>query len=205
MKRIDECTFAIPAADGSSERRFATDWEVVRAQQGIELVGLDHPLVAAALNRWQDLEPEMLGVAVDGDDGPAAVSWWLVHSMGEKSQQHTFVQPLAINGDGARVPKLERDGPDLLRRPPNGACFSPQRRRELLHDVLEPMLRRELRHRGLVPEGASFSARLMGWAEVSADVTRHLNEVFADPELRREQIRTAAELDAAGTDWSDER
>ena len=38
-----------------------------------------------------------------------------------------------------------------------------------------------------------------------ADVTRRLNELFADHELRREQLQTAAELDAAGTDWGDER
>ena len=81
------------------------------------------------------------------------------------------------------------------------------------------MLQRELRHRGLVPEGGSFQAKLIGWAEVGthpdrgrreqppqdSDVTRRLNELFADPELRREQLRTAAELDAAGTDWGDER
>ena len=36
------------------------------------------------------------------------------------------------------------------------------------------------------------------------DVTRRLNELFADPELRLEQLRTAAESDAAGTDWGDE-
>lgn len=36
------------------------------------------------------------------------------------------------------------------------------------------------------------------------DVTRRLNELFADPALAREQLLTAAELDAAGTDWGDE-
>ncbi len=36
------------------------------------------------------------------------------------------------------------------------------------------------------------------------DVTRRLNELFADPALAREQVLTAAELDAAGTDWGDE-
>ena len=205
MQRIGERTFAISPADGGSERRFTTDREVARAQEGIELMGLDHPLVAGELKRWQNLEPEMRGVAVDGDDGPAALSWWLVHSMDENSQQHTFVRPLAVNADGARVSKLEREGPELLRRPPNGTCFSPERRRELLHDVLEPMLQRELQHRGLVTEGGSFRAKLIGWAEVGTDVTRRLNELFTDPELRREQLRTAAELDAAGTDWSDER
>lgn len=42
-------------------------------------------------------------------------------------------------------------------------------------------------------------------ARRDADVTRRLNELLADPDLRRELLRTAAELDAAGTDWSDER
>ncbi len=38
-----------------------------------------------------------------------------------------------------------------------------------------------------------------------AEVTRRLNELFADVELARAQARTASELDAVGTDWSDER
>ena len=42
-------------------------------------------------------------------------------------------------------------------------------------------------------------------ARRDADVTRRLNELFADPDLARGQARTANELDAAGTDWSDER
>ena len=36
------------------------------------------------------------------------------------------------------------------------------------------------------------------------DITRRLNELFADSALAREQLLTAAELDAAGTDWGDE-
>ena len=38
-----------------------------------------------------------------------------------------------------------------------------------------------------------------------ADVTRRLNELFADPELRREHLQAVAELNAARTDWGDER
>jgi hypothetical protein len=38
-----------------------------------------------------------------------------------------------------------------------------------------------------------------------AAVTRRLDELFADPELAGEQRRSAAELDAAGSDWNDER
>ena len=42
-------------------------------------------------------------------------------------------------------------------------------------------------------------------ARRDAEVTKRLNELFADPDLAREQARTARQLDAAGTDWSDER
>lgn len=38
-----------------------------------------------------------------------------------------------------------------------------------------------------------------------AAITRRLDELFADPALAEEQRRTAAELDAAGASWNDER
>jgi hypothetical protein len=38
-----------------------------------------------------------------------------------------------------------------------------------------------------------------------AEVTKRLDDLFADPELAREQARAANELDTVGTDWSDER
>jgi metal-responsive CopG/Arc/MetJ family transcriptional regulator len=41
-------------------------------------------------------------------------------------------------------------------------------------------------------------------ARSDAEVTRRLNEVFGNPEVAAEQLRVADELDAAGTDWSDE-
>ncbi len=41
-------------------------------------------------------------------------------------------------------------------------------------------------------------------ARRDAEVTRRLDELFEDPELRREQVGGAAALDVAGTDWSDE-
>ena len=42
-------------------------------------------------------------------------------------------------------------------------------------------------------------------ARRDAEVTRRLNELFADRDLAQEQARTASEWDAVGTDWSDER
>ena len=52
--------------------------------------------------------------------------------------------------------------------------------------------------KGAGPERAGLHQRQ------DTDVTRRLNELFADPALAREQLRTAAELDTVGTDWGDE-
>jgi metal-responsive CopG/Arc/MetJ family transcriptional regulator len=38
-----------------------------------------------------------------------------------------------------------------------------------------------------------------------ADVTKRLNELFADADLAQEQAREASEWDKVGTDWGDER
>ena len=42
-------------------------------------------------------------------------------------------------------------------------------------------------------------------ARRDAEVTKRLNELFADRDLAQEQARTAGELDVVGTNWSDER
>lgn len=41
-------------------------------------------------------------------------------------------------------------------------------------------------------------------ARSDAEVTRRLDEIFADPAVAAEQVRVADELNSAGTDWSDE-
>lgn len=42
-------------------------------------------------------------------------------------------------------------------------------------------------------------------ARRDAEITRRLNELFAVPDLAKPHGQDASELDAAGTDWSDER
>lgn len=42
-------------------------------------------------------------------------------------------------------------------------------------------------------------------ARRDADITRRLNELFADPSVAAEQARETSALDALGAAWSDER
>jgi hypothetical protein len=41
-------------------------------------------------------------------------------------------------------------------------------------------------------------------ARRDAEITRRLNELFAEPEIVEEQLRTAAELGEVGAAWDDE-
>ena len=169
VKWLDKNTFTILSQEGNSEVKYTTDRELAREQAGLELMGLDHPLVFQALKRWQGLDPEMLGVSVDGNDGPAVVSWWLIHTEGMNGERRSFVKPLTVGVEGMRVPKLERKGIDLLKRRPGQSGLSTEQRREILHNTLEPMLQRELHHRGLVPQNGGYSSKLIGWVEVGGE------------------------------------
>ena len=172
VKRLDGNTFTIVSQEGHSGGKFTTDRDLAREQEGLELMGLDHPLTLDALKRWQGLDPEMLGVSVDGNDGPAVVSWWLIHTQGTNGEHRSFVKQLTVGADGKPVPKLERNGIDLLRRQPARPSFSAEQRRELLHNTLEPMLQRELHHRGLVPKKGGYSSKLIVWVEIARESPR---------------------------------
>lgn len=53
-----------------------------------------------------------------------------------------------------------------------------------------------------------FITQILRWAvraRRDAEITRKLDELFADPRVAEQQSRETAELDAVGTDWSDER
>ena len=102
-----------------------------------------------------------------GDDGPAVVSWWLIQTEGHDGEHRSLVQPLAVTAAGNRLPKVERAGAELFSLPPAAAFLSADQRRSLLHDTLEPMLARELSHRGLLPADGGYSTKLIGWVEVT--------------------------------------
>ena len=164
---LDDRTFAIRAGDREPGARYTIARELAREREGVELIGLDHPLMAAALQRWQHVDADQIGVAVAGDDAPAVVPWWLIRTAGNDGEHSSLVQPLAVTPDGKRLPKVERAGAELFSLPPAAAFLSADQRRSLLHDTLEPMLARELSHRGLLPADGGYSTKLIGWVEVA--------------------------------------
>jgi ERCC4-related helicase len=168
LQPVAEGLFEVEGTESAAPLRLTTDRDTAMAHEDLDLLGLDHPLIQEAIRRWQDLSPDELGFAVSGDDGPAVLSWWLVETHGKASEQRTLITPLAVDIEGKRLPALERKAETLFTWPATNPRLTMDDRDQLLHEHLEPMLQRELQHRGVVPDGGGYSSTLIGWVEVVA-------------------------------------
>ena len=150
-----------------TETLMTTDREISLQNENVQLLGLDHPLVAARLQKFRDLPPEELGVcaqAPDGTNGILAV--WSVEARGDKGQIKRVIVPLAVDDQGGRVIAWERQPEKLWRSQPAVKKDSQaENKLTILRDLLEPMLQRELEYRGLTTGSRGFEAKLIGWVE----------------------------------------
>ena len=167
MARVGEDRYDLRGQDGQTAVRFTSNRAQAREHQDLELLGLDHPVVNAALRRWTEVSPHEVGVAVEGNgEGPGVLSWWLVESRGTEGEQRIHLQALAVSCNGTRLPGFERLEGALLHRRPTAPFIEFNERLRILKEYLEPMLYRELRQSGFVNSDGGFSARLVGWVEV---------------------------------------
>lgn len=166
---MDDGTFLVKAPNGEAVCRLTLNRDAARERPGLDLLGLDHPLVLEALKRWQAISPERIGIAVAGPDGPGVLTWWFVETRGPSGEHRACVLPLGVGEDGKRNARLERLGAAAFAR----AGHSDEAPilgtgKRLLHQKVESMLERELQHREIVPKGGSYAAKLIGWIEVGA-------------------------------------
>jgi len=168
IRLLEGGRFSIITGNGALERIGTVDRELARADDNVDLIGLDHPLLTELLNRWQTLSPEKIGAAVsDGRGKPCVLSIWLVREHVRESEQKTQLIPLAVDHTGQRVPLIEKQHTALFHRPPARSVLSMEARRHLVKSVIEPMLQRELQHRGIASETGGYSVELISWVEVS--------------------------------------
>ena len=164
LRRLDESTSELSGADIAAQR-LTTCRDAANGSDGIELLGLDHPLVQAELARWQAVPPERLGVAVKvAVDGPALLTLWRVEAATDKGLRRLVVQPIAVGADGTRLPAVERRCNQLLHAEPTSPRWSADQRLACLLTVVEPALQRELKLRAA--GGGGFSTELIACIEL---------------------------------------
>ena len=168
LVRIDEQTYDLIAEDGKRQVRFTLNRNAATAQDDLELLGLDHPIIQSELTRWRTLPPEAIGIAVTADlDAPALLSIWIVETTTGNGDRRIVIQPIAITLDGIRVPAIERQGDHYLNAPPARPWLLPEQRLEIFSRQVEPTLQRELKHKGTTNGDSSYSAELIAYVEIS--------------------------------------
>ncbi|MFH7242130.1 MAG: SNF2-related protein [Spirulina sp.] len=171
--RIGDSLFELRGDQGTKLLRFTTNRELACENETLDLMGLDHPVMEQALQKWQNVVPEELGASVIGDDEmPAVLTWWLIEVLGQRGEQQFVLKSLATNPNGKRLPTLERKGIDVLMQAPAVPNWEVKERQRLLHEYLEPMLNRELKQQGLAQAERAFSTQLIGWVEVQGKTKR---------------------------------
>ena len=154
--------------DGAVEARLVADRDRAVADETLSLIGLDHPLVAAYLDVYRTASADALGISAKSSDGKSgAVALWQVVATNEKRHQVAKVIALAVDSTGHRQPPMEKLLDELFQTEPASATLSRDQASSLLVDVVEPMLHRDLIHRGFVREGQAYEASLVGWVELA--------------------------------------
>ena len=171
LVRVDGRTYDLLGSDGQRLMRFTLDREIATTEDDIELMGLDHPVVQEELGRWRSLSPEEIGIAVTGEaDESVVLSIWLVEASTSAGDRRTIVLPIALKLDGTRVPAVERNAEGFMRGPASHSTLDADRRVAVLHEFIEPILQRELRHRGAADGESGFSAEMVAYVEISRSV-----------------------------------
>ena len=149
-----------------TETLLTTERELSLQKENVQLLGLDHPLVAAYLRKFRELPPEELGLCVQSPDGTEGVlAAWAVEARGDKGQVKRMIITLAVDGEGRRHVAWERQPEKLWRSQASSQTEKHADKLALLRNNLEPMLQRELEHRGLDKVNRGFEAKLIALVE----------------------------------------
>lgn len=153
--------------DTHVESLLTTERELSLQKENVQLLGLDLPLVAGYLRKFRELPPEELGLCVGSPDGTEGVfAAWTVEARGDKGQMKRMVIALAVDAEGKRHVAWERQPEKLWKSPVSSRNVRhADQRLAILRNSLEPMLQRELEHRGLDKVNRGFEAKLIAWVE----------------------------------------
>lgn len=174
LVKIDAETYQIVGPDGVVRTRFTLNRAKAANTVGLELLGLDHPVVLEELGRWRSLPPEEVGLVVEGDSPDQAfVSTWLVEVTGKSGDRRVVLQTIAVKADGTRVPAMERNHAQYFAAPATDSQLSPEQRLSFFEKTIEAALQRELKHKGAASGDGSYSAELIGFVEVCGQGARY--------------------------------
>jgi hypothetical protein len=157
--------------DSQPEYIISIDRNEAKEQESLTLLGLEHPLIRQLVERDRNLDAANRGLIgrFPGSEGTKGVlTFWHIQIHGVGGQFHQRVVPLGLDEYGERCRVVEHCADSIrdLDQAERGIMQLDERQR-LARTVLPEMLRRELSHKGLLSDGASFSSKLLAWIEIA--------------------------------------
>ncbi|MEQ9453411.1 MAG: helicase-related protein [Phycisphaeraceae bacterium] len=167
IAEIDADRFRIEGVPGYDGFVFTLNRDLAQLDEGLELLGVDHPMVNTQLKRWRDLGPEELGTVatMTGDEPEVVLSIWFVQSLGRAEETSSHIVPIAVDREGNRVPSIEKRCAEVFWASSASPSLDSTSRSALLADRLEPVLERELKHRGIAKISGGHTSELIAWIE----------------------------------------
>jgi len=166
----DEALYEV-SLDGRSTTQVTTNRDRAKESEDLTLLGLEHPLVLNLMTDHTSLgasDRAVAGKLPDAEECRGCLTIWRIETHGGKGQFHRRIVSIGLDEAGERSRRVEQAEMRLRDlQPVRTALFDRDRRTSLVRRDLPEMIRRELAHAGSLPEGASFSARLLAWIELS--------------------------------------
>ncbi len=167
IRPLDDERFTITTSNDTSEIVGTMNRDIARDEENLKLIGLDHPLVVKLLNICSSFPPESIGVAVSAnEENPCTLSIWRVQEHVKGSDQRTHLVSLAVDNMELRVPSIEKRVTEIFKYSVAKSNLSLEQRHDSLKNVIEPMLQRELNHRGIASKTGGYSTKLISWIEI---------------------------------------
>lgn len=162
-------TYSIQSIDEREDhpKTYTTERQTARDSAGeVELLGLDHPIVVEELQRHRELSNFERGTVVRGP-ATGVICWWHVTIERVDSQKKNLIRHIAVSYEGDRLSVLEEIGTQILVNAQLASSkLAPHKKELILSEHLEPMLRRNLQHDGLLEDHDAYNHKLLAWVEV---------------------------------------
>ena len=150
----------------------STNREQANASEELTLLGWEHPLVLRLMAGHKELGASsraLSGCLPGTEDYRGCLTIWRVEVHGGEGRLQRRVLLIGLDEAGERSRRLEQVGSRLRDlQSTRTALFDREKRTRLVRNDFPEMIQRELTHTGSLPEGASFSARLLAWIELSS-------------------------------------
>ncbi len=157
----DGC-FSIAVPHGPTQD-LTTDRDRALQVDHLGLVGTEHPLVQQYMTAFRELpagERALTATASDARDS-GLLTVWRVTLHVARGQTETRVIPIGLSPSGERDPRVERLDVLGLGVTSGAAGVDGVALRQLVDTACNDVLHRELQYTGLLPPGASYTARLL--------------------------------------------